>query len=420
MKFTRRSFVKTLAAAGFPTIIPASVLGKNAPSKRITLGCIGVGSHGVDVNLKNFLYLDDARIVSVCDVFRSRAHRARQMVNRKYGDQGCRAYQDFREIIADKSIDAVVISTPDHWHVPISLMALEAGKDVFSEKPTYTLEEGQLLVDAVKRHKAVFQAGLEDRSLMHYHKMVEWVYNGEIGDLVRVDVKLPKKFIHPLERPIPVPADLNYSMYVGPADFIPYTRHLTNPWHWRMVRNFSGGMIMDWGTHLVDTAQLGINDGVPVEVQGRGFIPKNSMTTVPVTFNINYRYKNGVLLNVRDGGNTIRFTGTKGWVGNDSWQGQLKSSDKKILHTKYAPGTSKLWKIPPREQRNFIDCVKSRKPTTYTAETLSDLCTTLHMGLISIYRGEKLRWDNGKHAFIGNEAANAMRHHKPREDWKKA
>ena len=401
-------------------IIPASVLGKNAPSNRITLGCIGVGSHGYGQNLKSFLYLDEARIIRVCDVFKERALHAQKTVNNRYRNKGCTATQDFREILADPAVDAVVISTPDHWHVPMSIMAMEAGKDVFSEKPTFTIAEGeQLIKEANKRH-AVFQAGLEDRSVIHYHKLIEWVWNGAIGDLERVEVTLPKKFVWPLEKAIPVPRGLNYDLFVGPADFIPYTKNITQNQHWRMVRNFSGGSLIDWGTHLVDSAQLGVNNGVPVEISGKGFIPENSMTTVPVTFDIDYRYANGVTVNVKSGGNKLRFYGSRGWVGNDTWRGQLKASDPKILHTKYPPGTSKLWKIPTTEHRNFLACVKSREKTTYTPEVLNEICTTLHMGLISIYRGEKLRWDSKKREFIDNPVANAMRFHKSREDWKKA
>lgn len=419
MKITRRNFVQSLAIAGFPTIIPASVLGKNSPSNRITLACIGVGKHGLGVNLKSFLYLDEAQIVSVCDVFKSRSLYAKELVNKKYGTKGCKAYQDFRNIIEDKSIDAVVISTPDHWHVPLSVMALEAGKDVFSEKPTYTIAEGKILMDAVKKHNAVFQAGLEDRSLIHYHKMVEWVLNGAIGDLERVDVKLPTKYIFPLEKPCPVPDDLNYELFVGPAEFIPYTKSITGNQNWRMCRNFSGGSILDWGAHLGDTAQRAVNDGLPVEVRGTGNIPENSASTVPVTFDITYRYAHGAVINMKSGGTSIRFTGTKGWVGNDSWLGQLKASDPKILHTKYAPGTSKLAKIPTTEHRNFLACVKSRQPTTYTAEVLDQICKMLHMGLISIYRGKKLRWNAATDSFIDNPEANKMLSKVPREDWKK-
>ena len=161
-----------LATATAPLFIPARLLGREAPSNRIALGCIGTGGHGTDVNVSSFLYEDAARIAAVCDVFPSRRENARNMVNEKYGTTDCRSVADFRELVADPAIDAVVISTPDHWHVPMSLMALEAGKHVFCEKPTLTMAEGRELADAVKKHGAVFQTALEDRSLIHFHNAI--------------------------------------------------------------------------------------------------------------------------------------------------------------------------------------------------------------------------------------------------------
>lgn len=421
MKITRRSFMKSTAVAAVPLIVPASVFGKNAPSSRITLGCIGMGGQGVSANLNNFLSYPDARVVTVCDVFESRSKRAQTLVDKRYKSTGCKAVTDFREIIADKSIDAVVISTPDHWHVPMSLIALEAGKDVFCEKPTMTIAEGRALIDAVSKRKAVFQIGLEDRSVMHYHKMIEWLRNGEIGELERVDVSLPNGYVFPKEKAVPVPKGLNYELFVGPAAFLPYTPHRTTQKYWRMTRNFGSGSLVDWGSHQFDTAQLAVNDPdvCPVEIEAEGKIPKNAMSNVPVTFDVKYRYSNGVKVRVKSGGTALRLTGTKGWVGNDRWRGQLKASDTKILHKKYTPQTSKHWQRPPGEQRNFLDCVKSRKPTTYTAETMHTLHTTLHMGVIAIRLGRKLQWNPKKEEFVNDDAANALRSREPRNDWKR-
>jgi len=240
----RRAALKTIAASAVaPMIVSSRVLGEDAPSKRIVLGCVGMGGQGTRANMNSFLNEPDAQVVAVCDVFKARSAAAKKMVDRRYKTRDCKAYTDFREIIDDKSIDAVVISTPDHWHVPMSLMALRTGKDVFCEKPTKTIAEGRALIQEVKKRKAVFQIGLEDRSVPHYHKMVEWLRNGAIGDLERVDVSLPGGYVHPVEAEAPVPQGLDYNLFVGPAEFIPYTPHITVQRYWRMVRNFGGGSL---------------------------------------------------------------------------------------------------------------------------------------------------------------------------------
>ena len=190
---SRRSALTLLAGAA-PLIVAPRVLGADgtvAPSRRITMGFIGLGVHGLGYNLANFLQHDDAQIVAVCDVFASRRRKARETVDAKYGTQGCREYADFRELLADPGIDAVCISTPDHWHVPIAMMALEAGKDVMCEKPTLTIAEGRALVEKVAAKKAVYQVGLEDRSTSHYHKLAQLVRNGAVGDLRRITAGLP-------------------------------------------------------------------------------------------------------------------------------------------------------------------------------------------------------------------------------------
>ncbi len=425
---SRRSLLKTILAASVAPAFVQSRANASAPSERITLGFIGVGNQGTRRNLGSFLRERDAQAVSVCDVFASRRERARQLVDKAYSTKGCKSVNDFREILADPSIDAVVISTPDHWHVPMSLMALEAGKDVFCEKPTHTIAEGRTLIDAVKKRNAVFQVGLEDRSIDLYHKMIEWIRNGAIGTLEKVEVKLPHGFDYPLEKPAPVPEGLDYDLFVGPAPFKPYTPSCTVQKRWRMNSDYANGSLVDWGSHLVDTAQLGADaPGVcPVEVKGEGVIPTGRATDVPIGFDVRYRYANGVEMVVQSGKvlgagkgcADIRFTGSKGWVGNQGWRAPLEASDPKILETKYAPKTSKHWQRPPYEHRNFLDCVRSRKATTYTVETMHLLHVTLHMGTIAMRLGRKLRWDPKTEAFLGDEAANKMRSRPSRDDWK--
>jgi predicted dehydrogenase len=424
-KISRRRAIRRMAGvsgvAAAPLVLPARVFGAAAPSKQITLGFVGLGNEGYGHNLKAMLVEKDARVVAVCDVMASRRTRARETVEKQYSATGCKEIADFRDLIARKDIDAVVISTPDHWHVPISLMALEAGKDVFCEKPTLTIAEGRTLVETVARHKAVFQVGLEDRSVIYYYRMAELVRNGAIGQLQTIHVKLPAGWAFPLEKPAPVPADLNWDMWLGPAPFHPFTPTRADSKHWRQVRDYSGGELTDWGAHIIDTAQVAnfAERSGPVEVEGTGEIPPNSMATIFTTFKLHYRYANGVEMFVESGGVAIRFDGTDGWIGNNGWRGGLEGTSKELLRRKYPREGNKIWPMPPSEHRNFLDCVKSRQPTTYTAEAGQRLSTAMHIGNIAMELGRKLKWDPQSESFPGDEAANALCSRPARNDWMK-
>jgi len=408
-----------VGAAAAPLVLPSRLFGETAPSKKITLGFVGLGNEGYGHNLKAFLVENDARAVAVCDVFAGRRARARETVDAHYAAAGCKEIADFRDLIARKDIDAVVISTPDHWHVPISLLALEAGKDVFCEKPTLTIAEGRRLADTVARHKAVFQTGIEDRSVIYYYRMAELVRNGAIGQLKTIHVKLPAGTAFPVEQPAPIPADLNWDLWLGPAPFHPYTTTRTEAMHWRQVRDYSGGLLTDWGSHLLDKAQVAnfAEESGPVEVEGVGQVPANSMATTFVTFKLRYRYANGVEMSVESGDVAIRFDGTEGWIGNHGWLGRLEGTSSELLRRKYPRQGNKIWPMPPNEQRNFLDCVKSRQPTTYTAEADQRLSTTMHIGNIAMELGRKLKWDPKSESFFGDEAANALRSRPARNDW---
>jgi predicted dehydrogenase len=422
---SRRQAIGRLAgfagAAAVPMVLPGRVFGATAPSKQITLGFVGLGNEGYGHNLMAFLVENDARAVAVCDVFASRRKQARETVEKHYSATGCTEIADFRDVIARKDIDAVVISTPDHWHVPMSLMALEAGKDVFCEKPTLTIAEGRTLAESVARHKAVFQVGIEDRSVIYYYRMEELIRNGAIGQLKTIHVKLPAGAAFPIEQPAPVPAELNWDLWLGPAPFHPFTPTRTEAMHWRQVRDYSGGLLTDWGSHLLDTAQVCnfAEASGPVEVEGVGELPKNSMATTFVNYKLHYRYANGVEMFVESGGVAIRFDGTDGWVGNNGWCGPLEGTSKDLLRRKFPRAGNKIWPMPPNEQRNFLDCVKSRRPTTYTAEADQRLSTTMHVGNIAMTLGRKLRWDPQSESFPGDDAANALRSRPARDDWKK-
>ena len=421
----RRTMLKMMLAAGVaPMFAPSRLFGQESPSKQVTLGFIGVGTHGTSVNLQNFLSESDARVLAVCDVKGSHAAQAKRLVDARYGNKDCACYRDFREVIARKDIDAIVISTPDHWHVPLTLLGLQAGKHVFSEKPTLTIRQGRALVEAVRKSGRVFQWGIEDRSLIKYHKLVEWALNGAIGKVGRVHVCLPYYgSLQPygLEKEAPVPQDMDWNLWLGPAPFHPYTPQRTDPRHWRRIFDYSGGSITDWGAHLVDTAQLvaGVEATGPVEIQGTGTIPEKMESNVPHVYDINYTYANGSVIRVQSGEAFIRCEGDKGWVGCRGWDNQLEASSPGILHTRYPAGTLGFMPLPPREQRNFLDCIRSGKPTTYFPEAGHRLFTTLHLGHLAVRSGQKLKWDPDQETLLSQVADDGIIS-RPARNWEKA
>lgn len=416
---SRRRFIRAAAMGAAPLILPSPLFGSQAPSNRITLGFIGVGHHGLGYNLKSFLPEEDCRAVAVCDCFASRRRSAKEVIDAHYTTKDCREFADFRDLLAQDNIDAVVISTPDHWHVPLSLLALAAGKDVFCEKPTLTIAQGRQLADEVAKRGAVFQTGLEDRSIIHYHKLAGAVRNGAIGKLKTIGVGLPfkKDHVFPAEDQAPVPDDLNYNMWLGEAPDAPYSPARTHKDCWRQIRDYAGGTLTDWGAHIMDTAQVGnfAENSGPVEVEGTGKIPPNALNSMPLEFSLKYTYANGVVMMVNTGPVFIRFEGTDGWAQVMGWRGALDAHDRGIFKIEYED--NKIWPLPPGEHRNFLDCVKSRKPATYTAEALHRLSTAMHIGNIAMELGRKLKWDPETESF-GDAEADALRSRPAREDWK--
>jgi predicted dehydrogenase len=209
-------------------------------------------------------------------------------------------------------------------------------------------------------------------------------------------------------------------MWLGPAPHRPYTAGLTDAQVWRQIRDFSGGSLTDWGAHLIDTAQVAnfAENSGPVSVAGQGIIPANAINTVPQTYRLTYTYANGVVLDVSSGETFIRFEGSKGWVGNKGWAGPFEASDMGILRRTYDPATNRLWPRRPREQRDFLDCLKNGQPPMYTAEALQRLSTTLHLGAIAMELERPLHWNPVTESF-GDRAADALRSRPRRQDWMK-
>jgi len=424
---TRRKFLNkvsglAIGAFGIPYFVRSSAMGKAgtvAASERITVGFIGVGDHGINMNLRTFLGQADAQAVAVCDVDTDHLITARDIVNEKYANKDCAAYKDFREVLARNDIDAVMISTPDHWHVPISIAAAKAGKDVECEKPTLTVGEGRILVETMERYNRVFQWSTEDRAIYEYHRMCELVRNGRIGKVHTIHVELPSGPGAPGNpQPMPVPEGFDYDMWLGPAPYAPYTKDRCH-WNFRWILDYSGGMLTDWGAHLLDGAQWG-NDTEhtgPVEVEGKGVFWRDGLYNTGKEYRIEYKYATGVKLIVTSGTPSLRFEGTDGWIGNRGWRSPLQAEPKSILDSVIGPDEIHLYTCRAGEQRNFLDCVKSRKACYFPPEIGQRCFTIAHIGNISMLLGRKLKWDPNSEQFISDDEANRMLSRSMRSPW---
>jgi len=226
-------------------------------------------------NLPPFLAMEDVRILAVCDVDKNRMMEAKKVVDETYQNKDCSTYNDFRELLTRKDIDAVMISTPDHWHVPMSILATQAGKDVICEKPTLTIHEGRILCNVIEKTSRVYQTSIEDRAIPVYHRMAELVRNGYIGQLQKMIIKVPDMNIIEMlttsTETQPVPEGFDYDMWLGPAPVAPYSPGRCH-WNFRWISDYSGGMLTDWGAHYVDTAQWANDSDTsgPISVEGKG------------------------------------------------------------------------------------------------------------------------------------------------------
>ncbi|HEC04231.1 MAG TPA: Gfo/Idh/MocA family oxidoreductase [Phycisphaerales bacterium] len=427
-QITRRALLKKAGGIAetiiaLPYLVPGSALGASggvAASNRITVGFIGTGGHGRAVNLKNFLGNADAQAVAVCDVDSNQRNLAIEMVNKKYGNTDCATYSDFREVLARDDIDAVMISTPDHWHVPISIAAAKAGKDIECEKPTLTIAEGRELCNVMKRYGRVFQWSTEDRAVDVYHRMCELVRNGRIGKIHTIRVELPAGPNTPGNpKPMPIPKGFDYDMWLGPAPWVPYTKDRIH-WNFRWIMDYSGGQLTDWGAHLLDGAQWG-NDTEhtgPVEVEGKGKFWPDGLYNTAIEYRIEYKYADGVKLIVTSGTPSLRFEGSEGWIGNRGWRAPLQAEPKSILDSVIGPDEIHLYTCKAGEQRNFLDCVKSRKDCYFPPEIGQRCFTIAHIGNISMLLGRKLRWDPDNERFVNDEQANRMLSRAMRSPWR--
>lgn len=450
MSTDRRTFIKqsgTVASSiivAAPIIIQSCSRGRDrhkSPSERINLAVIGAGNQaGNDV--QEYLKDERVQITAVCDVNKKSSgywdgkvagrEFVKEMVEKTYSERygkkykGCREFNDFRNVIGRNDIDAVHIATPDHWHSIPVLMAADAGKDIYCQKPlALTISEGRAMSNAVKRHGVVFQTGSQQRSNANFHRICELVRNGRIGKLHTVRCGMPsgtpdygRTGLN--TSPIPVPKGFDYDLWLGPAPEAAYSpcRTFVN---FRWVLDYSGGQLTDWGGHHPDIAQWGMDTEYtgPVKIQNA----KASCLLHPVwntaaEFYFEAIYKNGVKLIVSSkeefGG--VKFEGTEGSVWSS--RGQHGASSPELLDTVIGNDEVHLYKSD-NHFRNFIDCVYSRKETAAPAEKAHRSITIAHLGNIAMILNQDLEWDPDTEKFINNENANRMLSRPMRAPWDK-
>ncbi len=420
---SRRDFLRTApaalaGAAVFPAIVKASVLGRgNAvpPSDRVVMAGIGFGMQGPS-NMRSFLGKSEVQWVAVCDLDDTPLFKARDTVNEQYGNKDCATYKDYRELFARRDLDAVSIAVPDHWHAILSMAALQAGLDVYGEKPfTHSLREGRALADAVKRYGRVWQTGSWQRSVANFHRAAELVRNGRIGKVRRVEVGLPSghyDFAETFgqEAITAPPAGFDYETWIGPAPWAPYcTARVHMNWRWNM--DFGGGQLMDWVGHHLDIAHwgLGFDYTGPVEVSGKGEFPTTGIYNSPTRYWVDVTYADGTPI-VLAGGYPAIQGGTK-WIGDEGWvwvnREGFESQPARLINDVIGPNETRLYRSRDHYQ-NFLDCVRSRALTIAPAEVAHRSASVGHLGVVAIETGRTIKWDPATETVIGDPAAERL------------
>ena len=415
-RLTRRDFIRTSAiVTAAPFILPSHIWSaETKPNDRLTLGCIGMGTQGVSL-MDGFVSKKETQVVAVCDVDTTRREARRKRVEELYAKQtgrdykGCDSYNDFRELLARKDIDAVVIATPDHWHAAIAIAACKADKDIYCEKPlTESIHEARALVDAVRKNKRVFQTGSMQRSSKEFRVACELVRNGVVGQIKTVEVavggpgvpcNLPEEAMEP---------GLDWDMWLGPAPQRPYHselsprglhKHFPN---WRKYREYGGGMVTDWGAHHFDIAQwgLGMDESGPVEV----FAASNPKATQGVRL----KYANGVEMVHKNGGFGITFIGTQGkvlvnrgkfelWMGEDA---KAATTDSASLAEKEHLANAKVKLYQSSEHKtDWITAIKNRSKPICDVEIGARSVTVCHLVNLAYYHGQNFKWNPAKNQF---------------------
>jgi len=426
----RRRFLKTAAATAVaitagPTIIPAAALGRNgtiAPSNRVALGHIGVGGQGSGL-LRGFLSLAEGQSIALCDPYKVRREQQAQTVDKNYAAKhekesykGCKTYNDFRDLLARDDIDAVVIATPDHWHVPIAMASVRAGKDVYLEKPLgISLEQDKTLRKAVHRYRRVFQYGTQQRSFnTHCAFACELVRNGYLGDLKAIHVAAPNGSRGGIPDPQPVPEGLDYNMWLGPAPEAPYTHdRVMGIGRW-MIYDYALGFIAGWGAHPLDIAHWGYPH-IPVEYTGTGEIPTEGLFDTIINWKVQGRYASGVEFSLTTGSDLTTFIGSEGSVAPS--RAGITAEPASLLKVKIKPEETHLLQNN-NHYADLLKCVLNRSTPASDIDSAVQSDAISHLGDIAIRTGQTIKWDPIHESIIDNPLAKQMLTRPLRPPWR--
>jgi predicted dehydrogenase len=437
-RYTRRHFLAgTVMAITSPLVIPASALGRDgsmAPSERITIGMLGVGNRGSS-SLRAMQALPDHQVVAIADCRRERALLAQRQVQDFYAQRlgsenyrGCEIYNDFRDVLARDDIDAVWGCVPDHWHGVVYSRAIEAGKDLYGEKPiTRWIADGIKIRDAVRRYGCVFQTGTQQRSDPKFRHACELARNGYLGKLHTIYVGAPGGRSYPAVPPCDPPAGFDYDMWSGPAPFIPFDQQRCEWLAMYMISHYCAGFITNWGVHHLDIAGWGCPEifEKPFEIDGTGVLPREGMTDTWISWQMELRWQSGLKMSYTNSGNPnqqgCKFAGDEGWVHvnrSGIWAEPASLLDVKLtaddnpLHTSpehgdpYTAHTADLF----RSMRTRQDPV-SPVEQGHAASTLGNVSD------IALRLRRKLRWDPTQDRFVDDDEANTMLSRAARSPW---
>ena len=423
---TRRRFLECSACGvAVPYLVSSAAWGADGrpPSERITTALIGSGSRGQQI------MAGGDRVLAVCDVDAKRREEARQQIDALAGDRSCKAYNDFREVLDREDIDGVVIATPDHWHAFMAVAAIKAGKAVYIEKPmTLTVREGRQMVDIVRRYNGILQVGSQQRTDEKFIRACELVRNGRLGKLHTIKVMIVAragKNSGPWQ-PQPVPPELDYDLWLGPAPWAPYHKDRCH-YNFRFVSDYSGGDMTNWGAHHLDIVQwaLGADDSGPLEVSAQGKRNPDGLHDAYYDVSAEYIYPNDVKVilgsastGIRTGG--VRFEGSQGWIYVS--REQLDAEPKSLLTS--AIGPDEIHLAPESTAGThmgiWLDAIRKRSPrlVNVPVEVGHRSTTVCHLANISMELGRKLRWDPAAEMVIGDDEANRLLARSAREPWR--